>query len=248
MIKVLIADDEPLARDRLRRMTEGIEGFCVLEEEARTGAEAIAIAHQRKPDVVLLDIRMPMMDGLEAAMVLCEMDCPPAIIFCTAYDQYALEAFHVQAVGYLLKPVKQEALCKALQNAQRTNRSQLAALNDRLSENELKKRTHISARTYKGIELIPLNDVRFFQADNKYVTVNHAKGEVLIDETLKELETEFADAFVRIHRNALVARRAIESMTRNDQGSYEIHLRDVIKPLQVSRRHVAEMRRLLKSL
>lgn len=247
-MNVLIVDDEPLARDRLRRMVEFIDGYSPLDEEGRSGVEAVELAHQLNPDLVLMDIRMPNMNGLEAARHLCEMECPPAVIFCTAYGEYALDAFEVQAVGYLLKPVKQEALEQALKNAKKTNRSQLNAINQFRPGDQPNLRSHISAKTYKGVELIPLNDVRYFIADNKYVTVSHTKGEVLIDETLKELETEFEGAFVRIHRNALIAKNAIEGMSRNDQGGYEVHLKDVSEPLQISRRHVAAMRKLLQTL
>ncbi|WP_163831470.1 LytR/AlgR family response regulator transcription factor [Spartinivicinus ruber] len=247
-MNVLIVDDEPLARDRLRRMLEQVDGCSPLEEEGRNGLEAVELAQKHNPDVVLMDIRMPNMNGLEAARHLCEMECPPAVIFCTAYGEYALEAFDVQAVGYLLKPVKQSALVQALQNAKKTNRSQLNAINQFRPGEQPGKRSHISAKTYKGVELIPLNEVRYFIADNKYVTVNHTKGEVLIDETLKELETEFEGAFVRIHRNALVAKGAIEGMSRNDQGGYEVRLKGVDEPLLISRRHVAGMRKLLQTL
>ncbi len=246
-MKVLIADDEPLARDRLRHMLEGLEGYEICEGEAGTGDEAVTLANQFQPDVILLDIRMPGMGGLEVAEQLQSMNCPPALVFCTAYDEYALAAFDVHAAGYLVKPVRVDDLKTVLDKARKINRLQVTSLSGDGSDVS-RTRTHISARTHRGIELIELTDIRYFIADNKYVTVHHLHGEVLIDDTLKELESEFGQRFVRIHRNALVARDAIESMCRCDQGQYTVKLKDVDEPLGVSRRHVAGMRKLMSEL
>ncbi len=245
-MKVLLVDDEPLARDRLRRMIERCEGYEVLEDEACDGEQAIELCQRFNPDVVMMDIRMPGMTGMEAARHLCSLRTPPAVIFSTAYGEYAIEAFAVQAVGYLLKPVSFDALQQALASVSHPNRAQLAALSEH--EEGGGARCHISARTHKGIELIPLQDISCFVADNKYVTVRHLGGEVLIDDTLKELETEFGDRFVRIHRNALVSQRAIDRLERNDEGQYELYLLEQSSPLQVSRRHVAATRKLMQRL
>ena len=182
-MKVLIVDDEQLARDRLARMLGEIEGFTVVGQAAN-GMQAVERCDALIPDVVLLDIRMPGMDGLEAARHMAGMEQPPAVVFCTAYEEHAMDAFSVQAVGYLLKPVRRDDLVKVLGTAARPNRAQLAAL----SADEGSKRTHISARTRRGLELVPVEEVCFFQADQKYVTVRHPGGELLIDDTLKELE------------------------------------------------------------
>ena len=245
-MKVLIVDDEPLARERLRYMLDRIPDVTPLAEEATNGAESVTLSGHLVPDVILMDIHMPGMTGLEAAAHISQLECPPAIIFCTAYEQHAIEAFQVQAVGYLLKPVKQSQLEMALQRASRVNRSQLNAL-QKQDDTETALRTHISARTHKGLELIPVADILCFLADNKYTTVCHQGGEVLIDEPLKSLQRQLGDQFVRIHRNALVARRAIESLTRTQDGTHEIRLRGVDKPLTVSRRHVAPLRKLMKN-
>jgi two-component system response regulator AlgR len=149
----------------------------------------------------------------------------------------------VQAVGYLLKPVRRGDLATVLNNAKRTNKAQLAAL----AQTEGSRRSHISARTHRGIELVPIEDVRSFQADQKYVTVKHGGGELLIDEPLRNLEVEFGDLFVRVHRNALVAVRHIEGLDRDNDGGYKIRIAGA-EPIEISRRHVAAVRRFIKAM
>lgn len=155
-MNVLIVDDEPLARERLSRMVSELEGYSVLEPSATNGEEALALIDSLKPDIVLLDIRMPGLDGLQVAARLCEREAPPAVVFCAAPDEFALEAFDVSEVGHLLKPVSSEHLLEALKKADRPNRVQLAALTRPAAESGSGPRSHISARTRKGIELIPL--------------------------------------------------------------------------------------------
>ncbi|MDQ7987790.1 LytTR family DNA-binding domain-containing protein [Pseudomonas sp. G34] len=248
-MNVLIVDDEPLARERLSRMVAALDGYHVVEPSASNGEEALALVESLKPDVVLLDIRMPGLDGLQAAAKLCERDAPPAVIFCTAHDEFAVEAFQVSAVGYLVKPVRPEHLEDALKKAERLNRVQLAALTRPAAESGVGPRSHISARTRKGIELIPLDDVIYFIADHKYVTLRHDGGEVLLDEPLKALEDEFGDRFVRIHRNALVARERIERLQRTPLGHFQLYLRGLNgDALVVSRRHVAGVRKLMNHI
>lgn len=242
---VLVVDDEPLARERLVRMVEKLENFRVIAQ-ATNAEEALAAVREFDPDVVLLDVRMPGEDGLSSARQIAALDDPPAVIFCTAYDEYALDAFDTEAVGYLLKPVKQEQLEQALAKAQKLNKVQLAALQQRQAPDN--QRSHISAKTRRGVELIPLDDVRFFIADHKYVTVHHTGGETLIDDTLKELETEFTDRFVRIHRNALVATAHIEGMEKTPQGHYQVRLQGMEDKPVVSRRHVSKLREVLAHL
>ena len=248
-MNVLIVDDEPLARERLCRMIGELDGYRVLGPCACIGEVALTLIDSLKPDVVLLDIRMPGLDGLQVAAKLCERDAPPAVIFCTAHDEFALEAFQVSAVGYLVKPVRPEALVEALKKAERPNRVQLAALTRPAPAQESGPRSHISARTRKGIELIPLEQVVFFIADHKYVTLRHEHGEVLLDEPLKALEDEFGERFVRIHRNALVARERIERLQRTPLGHFQLYLRGMNgEALTVSRRHVAGVRKLMHNL
>ncbi|MCQ4348784.1 LytTR family DNA-binding domain-containing protein [Pseudomonas stutzeri] len=247
-MNVLIVDDEPLARERLARLVGQLDGYRVLEPGAGNGEEALALIDTLKPDIVLLDIRMPGLDGLQVAARLCEREAPPAVIFCTAHDEFALDAFQVSAVGYLVKPVRQEALAEALKKAERPNRVQLAALG-RPAEDHAAARSHIGARTRKGIDLIPLEQVIYFIADHKYVTLRHEHGEVLLDEPLKALEEEFGERFVRIHRNALVARERIERLQRTALGHFQLYLRGLgDEALTVSRRHVAGVRKLMHEL
>ncbi|MGM8229043.1 LytR/AlgR family response regulator transcription factor [Cellvibrio sp. ARAG 10.3] len=243
---VLIVDDEPLARQRLARMLDKLDGYDLVAE-AENGEAALAAICKFDPDIVLLDVRMPGEDGLSVARRIGALDDPPAVIFCTAFDQYALDAFGTEAVGYLLKPVKSEQLLEALTKAQRLNKVQRAAF----SQNQTPTgnlRSHISAKTRRGVELIPLDDVRYFIADHKYVTVYHVNGEHLLDETLKELEEEFSQRFLRIHRNALVSVKHIEAIERTAQGQYQVRLSNTeMRPI-VSRRHVGGLKALLKHL
>ncbi len=244
---VLVVDDEPLARQRLVRMLAELPDYsCVAE--AGNAAEALAQVQALDPDIVLLDIAMPGEDGLAAARRLAALDDPPAIIFCTAYDQYALDAFETEAVGYLMKPVNRAQLQQALAKAHRLNKVQLASLESRQSEQVGNQRQHLAANTRRGVELVPLANVRCFIADHKYVTVCHTGGEILIDDSLKDLAEEFGDRLVRVHRNALVVLEHIEAMERNGQGQFQLRMAGVeLQPL-VSRRHVSGVRELLSQL
>jgi len=242
---MLIVDDEPLARQRLMRMIERFDGYEVVGE-ASNGREAVAAVDKFDPDIVLLDVRMPGVDGIEAAKKISQMPEPPAVIFCTAYDEYALEAFNTLAVGYLLKPVQEQQLQAALEKAQKLNKVQLSAASaDSLPEGQ---RQNIAAKTRKGVELIPIIGVHCFIADQKYVTVKHKDGETLIDDTLKELEQEFPSQFLRVHRNALVAIAEIEAMERSHAGQFELRLKSTDYRPSVSRRHVSNVRELLSRL
>lgn len=242
----MIVDDEPLARDRLCRMINAVGG-CEIVGQAGNGEQALTLAEELSPDLIFMDVRMPGMDGLAAAQYLAEFEPPPAVVFCTAYDDYAVEAFSSQAVGYLLKPVRQAELEKALGRARRINKAQLEELQKSpLFVNE--GRTHIASKTRRGIDLIELAKIRLFQADHKYVTAYHTEGEALLDETLKDLEDEFTNRFVRIHRNALVSVAHIEGLDRNMDGQLFVRLAGMdIRP-QVSRRHVAPLRKLMENL
>ncbi len=240
-MKILIADDEALARTRLRRLVEEIDGYDIVGEAAN-GREALLLSDKTQPDVLLLDIRMPGMDGLEAARHLATLENPPAVIFTTAYGDHALEAFAAHALDYLLKPIRKERLAQALTHVRKLNRAQSAALS---SVDAAQARSHICARVRGTLQLVPVGEIVYFLADQKYVTVRHSGGSVLIEESLKTLETEFSTAFTRIHRNALVAAAHIIGLERDNDGHVHVRLHGVTERLEVSRRHAAELRQRL---
>lgn len=248
MLRVMLVDDEQLARERLRRMLEPQIEYQVVAEAAN-GEQAIAQASEQSPDIILMDIRMPGIDGLQAAQQLARLENPPAIIFCTAYDEYAVSAFDVQAVGYVLKPVRKPALLEAMTRAQRLSRLQLNALAfeapQRLNQPQ---RGSISVTTATGLELLALDDISHFRADQKYVVAYCRGRERVVDESLKALEQEFAPRFLRIHRNCLVSVSYIEAVQRTRTGQSQVRLRGIDEPLTVSRRHLSQVKAVIQSL
>lgn len=246
-MKVLIVDDEQPARERLARLLTDIKGYEVAGEAAN-GSEAIERYNALQPEIVLLDIRMPGMDGLETARHLMGDETPPAIIFTTAYGDHALEAFDTHAVGYLLKPVRAEKLEEALRASQRSNRSQLApALADMVDQLDAEARTHICVRMRGNLQLIPVSDIFYFRAEDKYVTLQHTGGTALIEDSLIKLEEEFTGRFLRVHRNALVAAERISGLKKLADGTFAVMLKGSEETLDISRRHLAAIRRLIKS-
>jgi two-component system, LytTR family, response regulator AlgR len=237
-MKILLVDDEVLARQRLEKMLQGIEGYTIVGE-AENGAQALQRIQELKPDIVFMDIRMPGVDGLEAAQAIANdvgrYGC--RVIFTTAYDEYALAAFDLQATGYLLKPINKEKLEKALEQAARMAVQKPAG-----------HREHLSSSSRGKIELIPLENVRVLQADHKYVTAFHSKGESILDESLKMLEDEFGDRFRRVHRNALVAVEYVLGLDRNKQGQYVLKMEGTDARPVVSRRLLTEVRQWIKKL
>ena len=241
-MKIIIVDDEPPARERLKALLHDIPE-AEFAGEAGNGREALELLNRTQPDVVLLDIRMPVMDGLETARHLSLLEHPPAVIFTTAYNEFAVEAFDAQAIAYLLKPVRQEKLAVALQHAGQLNRVQLNRLAARAAA---PARQHICAKLRERLHVVPVDKVLSFVADQKYVTVYHTGGELLIDESLKDLEKEFGDRFLRVHRNALVALAQVDHLDKDEDGHYQVHLRGAAPPVEVSRRLVAEVRERLR--
>lgn len=238
-LRALIVDDELPARERLRSLLSELDNIEVISE-ATNGEEALHQVVELSPDVVLLDVRMPGMDGIQAARQLNSLTEPPAVIFTTAYDEYAMNAFDAQAVGYLLKPIRKEKLAAALVQAARLTRPQLQHLSG--AGAALEKRTHIAARHREGIRLIPVEEILFFLAQQKYTTVRHTKGEDLIEDSLRMLEEEFGSQFARIHRNALVNVRHLDGIERNVDGQYLVRVRGSTEALQVSRRMASELK------
>lgn len=241
-MRVLIVDDEAPARDRLKRLLVEM-GNCDIAGEAANGEQAVRAAQQMRPDVALLDVRMPGLSGIEVARHMNLLERPPAIIFTTAYDEYAVAAFDAQAIGYLLKPVRKDKLARALEHAARVTN---VALKQLAQATDTKRRTHICARLGEQLKLIPVVDILYFLADQKYVTVRHRLGSDLIDESLKDLDTEFGGDFVRIHRNALVNETAVASVERDDDGLYRIRLRESEETLHISRRQATAVLKRLR--
>ena len=242
-MRVIIADDEPLARERLRALLASEPGVEVVAE-ACDGGEALHACAEHHPDLVLLDIAMPGIDGLEAARHLAAFEPRPAVVFCTAYDAHALAAFEAQAIDYLVKPVRPERLAAALERV----RTFAAGREHAEAPGNGGHRTHLCARLRGSLRLIPIEDVHYLQAEEKYVVVHHVRGEDLIEESLKSLEEEFGERFVRIHRNCLVARHDIVELRRGPDGHVQAVLRHGEHPLEVSRRCVAHLRETLRHL
>jgi two-component system, LytTR family, response regulator AlgR len=235
--RILIADDEAPARQRLRDLLDECrEAFpLAIVDEARNGREALEVLNREKVDIVLLDIRMPEMDGLEAARHIAGMASPPAIIFTTAFDAYAIKAFEVNAIDYLLKPIRRERLMMALGKT----RAAPPVSREALDAAANLPRRHLSVHERGKIHLVPLADVLYLRAELKYVTVRTAEREYLVEESLTKLEEEFGEAFVRIHRNCLIARAAIGGFERNAEESesgWAVVIRATGEKLPVSRR------------
>lgn len=245
-MRILICDDESLATERLSRLVTQLGHEVVAT--ASHGQQAIDLANFHVPDIVLLDIQMPEMDGLTCAQHLSQLEKMPAIVFCTAYDQHALDAFKSQAQGYLLKPIMQQELQQVLDQVTKLTQAQINSLKtENLSESSV-QRQQIVAKTHRGVELVAIDDIYYFLADQKYVTVRHKNGTVLIDETLKELETEFGEQFIRVHRNALVSTHVIEGLELIGSGQYQIRCRGLDERLAISRRHLSNLRERIQNI
>lgn len=243
---ILICDDEPLAVERLSRLVTQL-GHQVVAT-ASHGKQALDLVREYAPDVVLLDIQMPEMDGLTCARYLAELQPMPAIVFCTAYDEYALTAIKAQAKGYLLKPIEKLELEQALNNLTKLTQAQMSQLEQKEQMDDPTQRHQIAAKTYRGLELIPVENIYYFLADQKYVTVRHKNGSVLIDETLKDLEREFADKFIRVHRNALISLDYLDGLELVASGQYQVRCRDLQERLAVSRRHLPLLRERMQNI
>ena len=234
-MKILLVDDERLAREHLKRMLRELGPDYQLVAEAANGEQAVAACDRHEVDLVLMDIHMPGMDGLQAAKHLSDQAVPPAIIFATAYSEHALSAFGVSAVDYLLKPIRREKLLAALKKAASITRPQLAVAG-------AGEAAFLLAHVLGGVQRILLDDVFYLRADNKYVTVRHAEGEALLEESLKSLAEQYPRQFLRIHRNALVNMRQARGLEKQAGGKLYLSFQDIEDRLEVSRRHQAEVR------
>lgn len=235
-LRVFIVDDEQPARSRLRDLLSDCDAQLYLEivGEAGNGQEALDKLGDTPADVVLLDIRMPQMDGIELAQHLHKLPHPPVVIFTTAYDAYAIKAFELHAIDYLLKPIRLRRLFEALTRAREAVPVQTEVLRDLLPE----ARKFLSVHERGRIHLVPIENVLFLRAEAKYVTIHTSEREYLIEESLTALEKEFAARFVRIHRNCLVAREAIIGFEKNvkEEGGWLVKLTQCNEMLPISRR------------
>jgi two-component system response regulator AlgR len=251
-LKVLIVDDEPLARDRLRALLSDIAGQLPSEVvgEAANGLLALEVLRQTPVDVVLADIRMPGMDGIELASHLGRLEKPPAVIFTTAFDNYAVQAFDLNAVDYLLKPVRTQRLLAALQKVPgpQPDAALLAGIGHDVRGGG---RTHLSCHERGRLLLVPITEVLYFKADLKYVTARTVEREYLLDEALTHLESEFAERFLRLHRAVLVAKNALAGFEKAAGDDAEAYgwalLRGVPEKLPVSRRQWVPAKALVKN-
>ncbi|TAM12571.1 MAG: response regulator transcription factor [Nevskiaceae bacterium] len=245
-MRVAIVDDEPLARERLAALLAEFPGY-ELVGEAVDGESALRMIEKSEPDVVLLDIRMGgAINGLQVARTLAEDEMPPAVIFITAYPEHALSAFDAKAAAYLLKPVRRQKLQEALQQVRRISRAQIPALD--AGPDDRPKREFITATTRDGVVRVRSEDIIYFMADQKYTTVCHLHGEVLIEESLRTLEKDFASWFLRVHRKVLVATRFIAALERgrgDDDSQHWLRVRHATARLPVSRRRLSDVRRFL---
>ncbi len=239
-LTIFIVDDEPPARHRLKELLADCAAQFPLEVvgEAGNGQEALDKLAELPAEVVLMDIRMPQMDGIELARHLNKLDHPPVIIFTTAYDAYAIQAFEQRAIDYLLKPVRLGRLFEAISRA----RDAVPLRTEVLQELMPEARTHLAVHERGKVILVPIAEVLYLRAEMKYVTVRTVTREYLIEESLAALEKEFAARFVRIHRNCLVAKEAIEGFERGgDEGEsdWRMKLRGLDERLPISRRQWA---------
>ncbi len=243
-LKILIVDDEPLARDRLRTLLGDIAPHVPnqIVGEAGNGLEALAFLAQQPVDVVFADIRMPGMDGIELAAHLGRLGEPPRIVFTTAYDNYAVQAFDLNAVDYLLKPIRLQRLLSTMQKlaVQLPEAGMLSELGQAMRG---RGRSHLSCHERGRLLLVPVKEILYLKADLKYVTARTAEREFLLDEALTRLEEEFSEQFIRLHRSVLVARSALSGFERAAGDDAEAYgwalLRGIPEKLPVSRRQWA---------
>lgn len=242
-MNILLVDDEMPAIRRMADLVDEVGGHQIVGQAAN-GIEALRKAERLAPDVVLMDIEMPGMNGLEAARHLRTLHPPPVVVFCTAFDDHALEAFEAAAVDYLLKPVRIDRLRDALSRVESRGQSEeqepLPVDSD--------ARTHICANVRGNLTLVPVEDIVCLVAEDKYVVVVHEGGEVLIEESLTSLEEEFGDHFLRLHRGSLASMKFIAGLDKSSQGGHLVRLRGTDRVLDVSRRNLPQVRQAIKAL
>ncbi len=252
-MNIVIVDDEAPARRRLRELLSDVAADCahVVVGEAVNGVEALALAEQLHPDLILADMQMPRMGGLELARHLRKMADPPAVVFVTAHDEFALAAFEVHAIDYLMKPVRAERLLESLKKVG----SRLAPSDEALAQAAQDARRHFSISERGRIALVPIEDVIYLRAELKYVTVHTVERDYLLEESLTRLEEEFSARFIRVHRNALVA---IDRISGFEKGTplesdgdaamqWLVVLKGCAEELPVSRRQWSAVKELVRT-
>lgn len=240
-MNILIVDDEAPARDRLRALIGEIGAPYRVAGEAGTGADALKLCNRQEIDLVLMDVRMPVMDGIEAAEKLAVLAVPPAVIFVTAFEEHALAAFKGNAADYLLKPIRRQRLETSLARAAMPTRPQLQSLRQQPEPS-----AYICTSYRGGIKRIAVDDIIMLRADQKYVSAITTQGEALLEESLVSFEERFGDLFFRIHRNALVARRRLIGLVKLADGRCLARLGDSDEQPEISRRHLPQIRRWLR--
>ncbi|TVQ30461.1 MAG: DNA-binding response regulator [Wenzhouxiangella sp.] len=231
----LLVDDEPPALRRMRRLIDEIDGCDVLGLCSESN-QVVPACRELEPDVVFLDVEMPGLGGLELARTLGQLDRPPAVVFVTAFERYAVQAFDLEAVDFLVKPVRRERLVRALARV-RAERS-----------GEGRPEPALGVRLGDRLTMVPLADVRVLVAEDKYISVHHAGGVHLLEDSLVNLEQRFPHRFVRVHRNALVSRMHLRGLFRDAAGHDCVEVADVGCTPEVSRRNLAQVRRQLKQI
>lgn len=244
-LKVLIVDDESLARARLRTLlAECTDPRADVTGEAGNAVQAMDQIQRGQCDLVLLDVHMPGVDGMALAGALQQLEAPPAVVFVTAYAEHAVQAFELEAVDYLTKPVRRERLQQALQKVQRLRSASEQAAPDAGGIGEC-----LIIQERGRSERVALSDVIYLKAELKYITVRTADKEHIYDGALSDLEQRYAHLFVRVHRNALVARRAVRAVEKHndpvDGEGWTVRLDGVDERLSVSRRQLAAVREAL---
>jgi two-component system response regulator AlgR len=242
-VKVLVVDDEELARERLEKLIAGLPGYAVVET-CGDAQSAINLLQGQDFDVVLLDISMPGMSGLDLARFIKGLDVPPAVIFCTAHDEHAITAFEAGGSAYLLKPVREGKLLESLEGARRMNRMQRQSIKlDDLGRSS----ESFCIESHRGVEMVPVSSVSHIVADQKYVTLYHPGGEALMETSLRAIEDDYPQVFVRIHRNALANLGYMAGIKRNTSGEAFLKLTGSKQEPRISRRHLKDVKKLLAS-
>jgi len=240
-VSIIVIDDEPLARNRLQRFIQSMDGVELLAV-GENGEQAVKLAAEHKPDVLLLDIEMPKLNGLQAAsQIHAQMSKPPAIIFCTAYQQYALEAFSSNAVGYLLKPISFSQLNEQIQKAQRLTRLQLSRVQNSVDDENV---INITQAGY--LAKLPVADILYFRTEGKGVVAGLVDKEIIVSYSLKVLEEKFGVGFLRVHRSAIVNKRYLNQLVKSSEAGDKLSLLKTDTVFTVSRRHLAEVRAAFK--